>query len=87
MVDIHRVLEKHCLSDCALTNVRRPHVYRHKDIADHKLSNDRLKSSLEDEKREHLRNVVKLQQEITKFRAHAEESAKVPKQTLLFSYG
>lgn len=46
----------------------------HKDIAEHKLTNERVRKSLEDEKREHLRNVIKLQQEVAKFRTHAEES-------------
>mgnify|MGYP000176658240 CR=1 FL=1 len=34
----------------------------HRDIAGHKLNSERLKKALEEEKREHLKNVIKLQQ-------------------------
>merc|ERR1719183_3256056 len=44
----------------------------HKDVAENKLHFERTKKDLETEKREHLRNVIKLQQEIAKFKGSAD---------------
>ena len=47
----------------------------HKDVAENKLHFDRTKKDLDTEKREHLRNVIKLQQEIAKFKGNADAEA------------
>lgn len=44
----------------------------HKDVAAQKLNGDRLKRDLETEKREHIRNVIKLHEEINKLRAEVQ---------------
>jgi hypothetical protein len=52
----------------------------HHDVAQSKLTMDRTKKELENEKREHLRNVIKLQQEISKFKNTSEAHAASAKQ-------